>query len=342
MKVLIAPDCFTGTLTAAEASEAIATGWLRQDPAAELDLAPMSDGGPGFVEAMSRGADGSLVPVVVRGPLGDPTPAQVFLAADGTAYVEAAQACGTALLPPGGLSPMDAGTLGVGEMIAAALDAGATKVVVGIGGTASTDGGAGVVRVLGRQWPAEVPLVIASDVDNPLLGGNGAAVVYGPQKGASPAQVVELEARLRAWADESGGAALVDSPGAGAGGGLGFGLMLLGGRRASGVQTVLESLRLPERAAVVDLLVTGEGSFDATSLQGKVIKGVAWVAQRSGRPCVVLAGRVMVGRREFSSAGVDSAYSVSELAGSVEAAMAEPAARLSDLAARVARTWTPR
>jgi glycerate kinase len=345
MNVLIAPDCFTGTLTAPEAADAMARGWLRSDPAAAIDLAPMSDGGPGFLDAVARGVPGTAVPVLVRGPLGGPAPAHVFVADDGTAYVESAQACGTALLPPGGLAPMDAGTVGVGELLAAALDAGARRVVVGIGGTASTDGGEGAVRALGGRWPADVELLVASDVDNPLLGGNGAAAVYGPQKGADPRQVVELEERLRDWVARSSRPdrpELAKAPGAGAGGGLGYGLMLLGGRRTSGVQTVLEALRLPERAEKVDLLLTGEGSFDATSLQGKVVKGVAWVAQRSGRPCVVLAGRVMVGRREFAAAGVDAAYSVVDLAGSTAAALADPADRLADLAERVARSWVPR
>ena len=342
MRVLVAPDCFTGTLTAPEAAEAIAEGWLRSDVHATIDLAPLSDGGPGFVEVLHRSLGGRLVETQVSGPLGEPVSAQFLLAEDGTAYVEAAAACGLALLAERARSAIEASTAGVADLLVAALDAGPRRIVVGVGGTATTDGGRGCVERLGGadRWPDGVDLLVATDVDNPLLGGNGAATVYGPQKGADRGQVAQLEARLVEWAEMTHGP--VGAAGAGAGGGLGYGLMLLGGRRVSGVQTVLEELRLEERAAVVDLLLTGEGAFDATSLQGKVVRGVAWVAQRSARPCVVLAGRVLVGRREFSAAGIDAAYSVEEIAGSVEAALAEPAARLADLAERVARSWAPR
>jgi len=145
---------------------------------------------------------------------------------------------------------------------------------------------------------------------------------------------------MTGWAAATGGAA--EAAGSGAGGGLGYGLMLLGGRRVSGVETVLAAVRLAERAQEADLLLTGEGAFDATSLKGKVPRGVAWVAQRAARPCVVLAGRVMVGRREFAAAGIDAAYSVEEFAGSLDVAQAAAAQQLADLAQRVARSWVPR
>jgi len=345
MRVVVAPDCFTGTLSAVEAADAIAAGWRRTDPTGSLDLAPMSDGGPGFVAALYSSFGGELHRVEVRGPLGAPATADVLVAADGTVYVEAAQACGTQLFAGDERHPMEADSQGVGELLAAAVrDFAATTVVVGVGGTASTDGGRGCVEhfrsLVPGGWPQGVRLVAATDVVNPLLGSDGAAAVYGPQKGASPEQVRALEERLRGWAELAG--ADPAAPGAGAGGGLAYGLMVLGGTRASGVQTVLDAVRLPERAAVADLLLTGEGTFDGTSLQGKVPKGVAWVAQRAGRPCVVLAGRVMVGRREFSSAGVDAAYSIEESAGSLTAALDRPAERLADLAERVARSWVPR
>jgi glycerate 2-kinase len=342
MRVLIAPDCFTGTLTASEAAAAIAQGWLRTDPGGSVDLAPLSDGGPGFVEVLHRAVGGTVVEELVSGPLGERVSARLLLAGDGTAYVEAAQACGLDLSAAGGLRPMDASTAGVAELLVAALAHGARRVVVGVGGTASTDGGRGCVERLGgvAAWPDGVELLVASDVDNPLLGSSGAAAVFGPQKGADRAQVAALEERLTKWAAATAGPA--QAPGAGAGGGLGYGLMLLGGRRVSGVATVIEAVRLEERARSSDLLLTGEGAFDGTSLAGKVPRGVAWVAQRSARPCVVLAGRVLVGRREFSAAGIDAAYSVAELAGSVEAARAQPAERLADLAERVARSWVPR
>jgi glycerate 2-kinase len=342
MRVLVAPDCFTGTLTAPEAAAAIAEGWLRTDTGGSVDLAPLSDGGPGFVEVLHRCLGGTVVEAQVSGPVGEQVLARLLLTDDGTGYVESAQACGLALVPPDGNRPLEASTAGVAELLEVALGHGARRVVVGVGGTATTDGGRGCVERLGgaAAWPASVELLVATDVDNPLLGGNGAAVVFGPQKGADRDQVAALEQRMAGWAAVNGGP--VDAPGAGAGGGLGYGLMLLGGRRVSGVQTVLEAVRLEDRARSADLLLTGEGAFDGTSLQGKVPRGVAWVAQRTARPCVVLAGRVLVGRREFSAAGIDAAYSVEELAGSAQAARARPAELLADLAERVARSWVPR
>jgi glycerate 2-kinase len=343
--VLIAPDCFTGTLTAPQAADAIESGWRRAAPAAECDLVPLSDGGPGFVDVLELALDGDRHEFEVSGPVGDPVTADVLVTHDGTAYLEAAQCCGAAVLPHGEFHAMDASSDGVGQLLAHALALEAARVVVGLGGTASTDGGAGCLRAFraahdAGPWPGEVPLVVASDVDNPLLGPGGAAAVFGPQKGADPAQVAELEHRLAAWVAETGGDP--DRAGAGAGGGLGYGLMLLGASRRSGVEIVVEAVRLLERAAAADLVVTGEGSFDASSLRGKVPRGVAWAAARAGKPCVVLAGRVMLGRREFAAAGIDAAYSISEMAGSAERAQAEPAARLADLAERVARSWTPR
>ncbi len=303
MHVLVAPDCFNGTLTAVAAAEAIAAGWRRHDPMARMDLAPLSDGGPGFVAVLAASVPGELHEVRVSGPLGGTVRAQVLRTADGTVYVESAQVCGPALPPPPGRRPLEASTAGVGELLRAVLDRLApTRVVVGVGGTATTDGGRGAVEAFGgpQRWPRRVPLVVATDADASLPGTDGA------------------------------------------GGGLGDGLMVLGGARVSGVQAALEAVGLPERAAAADLLVTGAGTFDGTSLLGKVPKGVAWVAQRAGRPCVVLAGRVMIGRREFSSAGVDAAYSVEDGAGSPVAVQDRLGPRLADLAERVARTWTPR
>jgi glycerate 2-kinase len=344
MRVLVAPDCFTGTLTAPQAAAAIALGWSRSAPAADLDLVPLSDGGPGFIDVLALALGGERRRFEVDGPYANRVDAEVLLAADGTAYLEAAQCCGTAVLPDRELRPLDSTTTGLGQLLAHTVRLGPSRVVVGVGGTASTDGGAGCVLALeadtGSSWPSDVPLVVATDVDNPLLGPTGAAAVFGPQKGADASQIAELENRLAAWVARTGGDP--DAPGAGAGGGLGYGLALLGARRQSGVELVLAAIGLEDRASTADLLVTGEGSFDASSLRGKVARGVAWVAQRAGKPCVVLAGRVGVGRREFAAAGVDAAYSVVETAGSVEAALAHPADRLADLAERVARTWTPR
>ncbi len=360
MRVLIAPDKFAGTLTAVEAARAIADGWARQAPGDELDLAPMADGGPGFVDVLHATLGGELAAVTVPGPFGEPTPATVLLVAD-TAYVESAHACGLELT--GTDRPEAATSVGVGELVAAAVDAGASTVVVGLGGSGSTDGGAGLLAALGATSDADltrgpipladatrldvdaarrrvggVTLVAASDVDNPLTGLFGAAKTYGPQKGLAEERLPIVDAALEAFAG------LLDrrtslAPGAGAAGGLGFALLTLGATREPGVALVADAVGLEQRARRADLVVTGEGAFDFSSRSGKVPYGVAEVAARALRPCIALAGEVLVGSREMRALGVESAYSLVDLVG-VERAFADPAGALADLAARVARTWS--
>jgi glycerate 2-kinase len=337
-RVLLAPDKFAGTLSATQAVRALAAGWAVGAPTTEVEELALSDGGPGFVEVLHGTLGGELLAVTVSGPLGEPTPATVLLVGT-TAYVEAAQACGLALLPEGVRAPLEATSAGVAGLLTAALEAGADRVVVGVGGTASTDGGRGLVEAVGSSWPSGVTLVAATDVDSPLLGHHGAASTFGPQKGAGPNDVAELERRLEAWVAQTGGDA--SAAGSGAGGGLAYGLMLLGGRRASGVQTVVDAVGLVDRAAAVDLVVTGEGRLDGTSLLGKVPRGVAWAAQRAARPCVVVAGDSVVGRREWAAAGIDAVYTLVETYGR-KAALERPAELLTELGARVARAWTPR
>lgn len=364
MRVLIAPDKFAGTLTAVEAAEAIAAGWRRRAPEDELDLAPMADGGPGFVGVLHASLGGELLAVTVSGPYGVPVPASV-LVADGTAYVEAAQACGLHLVPAEERDPERATSYGVGELVAAAVDAGATRVVVGLGGTGTNDAGAGLLKALGavpvpataldrgpstlatlesvdlepaRARVAGVELVAASDVDNPLLGLIGATSVYGPQKGIADDRKIVVDAaldRLATATDKKVGL----QKGAGAAGGLGFALLLLGARREPGIDVVAEAVGLPERAARADLVITGEGAFDFTSRSGKVPYGVAEVASRALRPCLALAGAVLVGSREMRALGIESAYSVTDLVGE-EASFADPAGTLAALAERVARSWS--
>lgn len=355
MRILVAPDKFAGTLTAVEAAEAIAAGWRRRAPGDEVDLAPMADGGPGFVDVLHAALGGDLLAVTVRGPHGDPTPATV-LRVGGTAYVEAAQACGLHLT--GGEEPESATTYGVGELLRAAVDSGATKVVVGLGGSGTNDGGAGLLAALGAtadrpldagaaglagittvQLPAwDVELVAASDVDNPLTGLFGATKVFGPQKGVTEERLPVLDGWLEELAAATDKRVSLEK-GAGAAGGLGFALLLLGATREPGIDLVADALRLAERAAQVDLVITGEGAFDYSSRGGKVPYGVAEIANAALRPCVVLAGSVDVGSREMRALGVESAYSLVDLVGE-ERAFAEPAAALSDLAERVARTWS--
>jgi glycerate kinase len=355
MRVLVAPDKFAGTLTAVEAAEAIAAGWRRQAPDDELDLAPMSDGGPGFVDVLHNSLGGSLEPVVVSGPFGDPVPATILLDGD-TAYVESAQACGLAL--SGTDRPEQASTYGVGELVAAARGAGAKRVVVGLGGSGTTDGGAGLLAALGATADrpldrgvaalagigridlpdAGVELVAASDVENPLTGLFGAAKTFGPQKGIPEERLPAVDAVLEELAAAAGRRTALEK-GAGAAGGLGFALLLLGATRTSGLDLVASAVRLAERARACDLVLTGEGAFDFSSRAGKVPYGVATIAAAALRPCVALAGQVLVGAREMRALGIESAYSLFETVGE-ERAFAEPAASLADLAARVARTWS--
>lgn len=368
MRIVVAPDKFAGTLTATEAATAMRDGWLRTAPQDRLDLVPLSDGGPGFLEVLRAGLGGELHGHTVSGPLGDPVDAHVLLVPGRpgvpmTAYLEVALAAGLHLVPEGRRDPLAATSYGVGELLAAAVDSGATRVVVGVGGTASTDGGAGLLAALGahpeaglrrgggpltsvsrpvdlgpaRARVAGVELVAATDVDAPLFGPEGAAHGFGEQKGADRAARDALEAALRTWATATDGGVAVKG-GAGAGGGVGFGLLLLGARRVPGAQLALDAVGLTERAARADLLLTGEGAFDWQSLRGKVVAGVARAGQATGRPTVVLAGRVDVGRRELSNAGVDSAYAVVELPPGERGHGA--AEDLSRLAARVARTWS--
>jgi glycerate 2-kinase len=357
MRILVAPDKFAGTLSAVEAAEAIAAGWRRRAPGDELDLAPMADGGPGFVDVLHATLGGELLAVTVRGPHGEPTPATVLLTG-GTAYVEAAQACGLHLTGREGAE--SATTYGVGELLLAAAGAGAERVVVGLGGSGTNDGGAGLLAALGAtadrpldagaaglagitrvDLPAyPLPLVAATDVDNPLTGLFGATKVFGPQKGVAEDRLPVVDG----WLEEL--AAATDrrtslAKGAGAAGGLGFALLLLGGTREPGIGLVAQAVRLPERARAADLVVTGEGAFDFSTRSGKVPYGVAEIATEALRPCVALAGKVLVGSREMRALGIESAYSLVELVGE-ERAFADPAGALADLAERVARTWSRR
>jgi glycerate 2-kinase len=364
MRVLVAPDKFAGTLTAVEAARAIAEGWSRRAPADELDLAPMSDGGPGFLDVLHEALGGELLAVRVTGPYGEQVPGSVLVSGD-TAYVEAAQACGLHLTPPERRDPERASTVGVGQLFGAAVDAGVRRVVVGLGGSGTNDGGAGLLSALGataepdgcltggpsalerletvdvtraRERCAGVEVVVASDVDNPLLGLIGATSVYGPQKGLSEERKAPVDAALERLAERTDRRTAL-AKGAGAAGGLGFALLLLGAERRPGIGLVADAVGLPERAARADLVVTGEGAFDFSSRSGKVPYGVASVAAQAVRPCIALAGSVLVGSREMRAMGVESAYAMVDVVGE-EASFAAPARSLAALAERVARSWS--
>ena len=354
MRVVIAPDKFAGTLTAVEAAEAIATGWRRTAPDAELVKVPMSDGGPGFVDVLHAVLGGELLAVTVRGAYDDPTPATLLKVGD-TLYVEAAQAVGLHLTTR--RDPMHATSAGVGEMIREAQASGATRIVVGLGGSGTNDGGAGLLHALGAA--ADVPLdrgpagldglsridlpepppglEAATDVDNMLLGLVGATKTFGPQKGLTEEQLLTVDGRLQRLAELTD-RKLANEKGTGAAGGLGFALTLLGATRRPGVDLVAEAADLAGRCKGADVVVTGEGAFDFSSRSGKVPYGVAQVAVDALAPCIVLAGRVQIGARETRAIGVESAYSLTDLVGE-QRALQHPREALADLAERVARTW---
>lgn len=360
MRVLVAPDKFAGTLTAVEAAAAVAEGWRRHAPDDEIDQVPMADGGPGFVDVLHAALGGELLAVTVAGPLGSPVPATILRHRD-TAYIEVAQACGVHLTHAEGAE--EATTVGVGELLAAAVDSGASTVVVGLGGSGTNDGGAGLLAALGATADAPldagahglagittvdlesarariggVQLIAASDVDNPLTGLFGATKIFGPQKGVTEDRHVVVDGWLEELAAATDRRVSLEK-GAGAAGGLGFALLLLGGTRRPGIDVVAEAVRLRERAEASDLVITGEGAFDFSSRSGKVPYGVATVAQEALRPCIALAGQVLVGSREMRALGVESAYSLVDMVGE-ERSFTDPAGALADLAERVARTWS--
>jgi glycerate kinase len=355
VRVLLAPDSFGGTLSAAEAAEALARGWRAVRPGDDLVLQPLSDGGPGFLDALP----GTRVTTLVQDPLGRPTLA-AFLLHGTTAYVEAAEAAGLHLLDPRERDPAVATSYGVGELVRAAVEAGATRVVVGLGGTATNDGGAGLLAALGLLTPAlrdlcvvPVPeggtgtaeitaleLVVASDVDSPLLGEQGATRVFGPQKGAVPEQVDQLEAVMIRWADAVEahlGVQVRDAAGAGAAGGLGFALLALGATRVPGLDVVAQAVALDQLVSGADLVVTGEGRLDGQSTRGKVVAGVARRALEHGVPCVAVAGEVLLGRREAGAAGLAETYALVDHA--PDRARTDAAAVVSEVAREVARRW---
>jgi glycerate kinase len=377
VRVLICPDKFAGSISAVAAAAAFAAGWRAVARGDELTERPLADGGPGFLDVLAAAIGGRRVPVATVDPLGRPVPGWVLLTGQ-TAYLESAQACGLHLLAPAERDPRRTNSYGLGELIAAAVTAGAREVVVGLGGSATNDAGGGMLAALGagpldaagRPLPpggaglAEVAalaggaalagpprlgqatLVAATDVDHPLLGPHGASATFGPQKGATEADVAVLEAALARFAavlarDLPGcPPALASLPGGGAAGGLGAALLALGARRESGIGLVRRLTGWDRALAAADLVVTGEGSFDHQSVRGKVVAGVAGAARERGVPCLVVAGRVTVDRDRAAAAGVTAAYSLVDHWGSVEAATARPAEGLWALGARLARVWS--
>jgi glycerate kinase len=365
MRVLVAPDKFRGTLTASQAASAISTGWRRERPDDVVEEVPMADGGEGTLDALVAALGGELRTVRVSGPLGDPVDASfglIVTPAGPTAVVELARASGLSLVGELRRDALRASTRGTGELLLAAAGEGVGGIVVCLGGSASTDGGAGIVSALGVRLldPAGRPIpdggrglleldrvdatgldramrrirvLVACDVDDPLTGPNGAARVYGPQKGASPDGVLLLERALAHYAavlHRDLGIDLRTLPGGGAAGGAGAGLVaFLGARLRPGVAVVMDALDLHRRVASADVLVTGEGRLDASSLRGKVISGLLAEAQRATVPVAVLCGRSEIAMPDALVASLVDRFGQ-------ERAMGDARGALEDLAATVA------
>ncbi len=362
VRIVIAPDKFKGTLDADAVADAVAAGVRRVHPGAELLLRPVADGGDGTVAAALR-AGWTAHRVRVGGPDGAPRDAVLALQGS-TALVELATAAGLHLAPP---APLTASTRGVGELLRAALDAGARRLVVGIGGSATTDGGTGMLAALGARFLdadgaellpggaalagldrvdvagldprlAGVEVVVATDVDNPLTGPRGAAAVFGPQKGAGPDEVALLDAALARFAAvvrRDLGVEVETVPGAGGAGGTAAGaLAVLGARITSGADLVCDLVGLDAALAGADLCLTGEGALDVQTLSGKAPAVVARRAAAAGVRCVGLAGVVRLGAAELAAAGFTAAHGLVDIEPDVAVCLAEPARLLTELAAR--------
>lgn len=372
MKVVIAPDSFKESLSAAEVAAAIARGWARVFPDAELVLLPMADGGEGTVDALLASLGGERREQLVQGPLGDPVTAHWGLLADGTAVIEVAAASGLHLLEPAQRDVCRASSHGSGELLRAALEAGAKRIILGLGGSATNDAGAGLLQALGvslldadgRELDAggaaladllrvdssgldprlhQIELLVAADVDNPLCGPHGASAIFGPQKGASPYDVDLLDAALGHFADCTAmtlGKDWQREPGVGAAGGLGFALKAyLGASFCPGIQLVAQIAGLAQAVMGADLVITGEGRLDYQTLHGKTPAGVAEIARQAGVPVLALAGSLGEGYQALYEAGIDAAFSLVPGPVSLQQAMATAATELEARTCDLARLW---
>lgn len=373
MKVVIAPDSFKESLCAAQVAAAIARGWAQVYPDAELVLRPMADGGEGTVDVVLAALGGERRSTPVCGPLGAPVEAHWGLLPDGRAVIEAAAACGLHLLEPAERDVCRASSRGLGELLMAAIDAGVTRIVVGLGGSACNDGGAGMLQALGvRLLDArgdelepggaaligldridlryldkrlqQVQVQVAVDVNNPLCGPGGASAVFGPQKGASADQVRLLDAALAHFADcaaQTLGQDSRDQPGAGAAGGLGFALKaFLAAAFCPGVELVARVTGLADALQGADLLITGEGRLDSQSLHGKTPIGVARIARQAGVPVVALAGSLGLDYQTLYAAGIDAAFSLAPGPVTLSQALSHTAAELEARTCDLARLWS--
>lgn len=370
MKVLIASDSFKGSLSSLEVATAVSAGIYRVLPQAKILSVPMADGGEGTVEALVTATNGKLVNVTVTGPLGTPVNAKFGILPDGTAALEMASASGLTLVPADQRDPRITTTFGTGELIKAALDYGATNIVMGIGGSATNDCGAGMAQALGVRLLDKgrkelgfgggqldqldyidmsgldprlknVTIQVACDVTNPLCGPTGASAIYGPQKGATPQIVTELDNKLGYFSGklkEQLQQDVADIPGAGAAGGLGAGLIAFtGAELKSGVEIVLDTINIDSLMQQVDLVITGEGQIDHQSAYGKVPMGVAARAAKYNLPVIAIAGSIGSGTEKLYGLGISSIVTIANGPISLDEAMANAAALTTDAAERTFR-----
>ncbi|WP_426508052.1 glycerate kinase [Serratia proteamaculans] len=372
-KVVIAPDSFKESLSAMEVAEAIERGFRQIYPQVQYVKLPMADGGEGTVDSMVAATGGEIVRVEVTGPLGQSVSAFYGLLGEGeTAVIEMAAASGLHLAPKGQRDPRITTSYGTGELILAALERGVKAIILGIGGSATNDGGAGMMQALGarllddQQQPLppggaalarlaqidlsavdprlqQVSVTAACDVDNPLCGPHGASAVFGPQKGATPEMVTQLDSALNHFGrllQQATGREVLNAPGAGAAGGMGAALLgMLNARLRPGIEIVIETLRLEEALHDADLVITGEGRLDSQSIHGKTPIGVARVAKRYGLPVIGIAGSLSKDYQVVHQHGIDAAFSVLDRVVTLEEALTDAADNLEVTARNVAAVW---
>jgi len=372
MKIVIAPDSFKESLSAPDVAAAIARGWQQVFPEAECLLRPMADGGEGTVDAVLAAVGGERRECEVRGPMGAPVKAHWGWLGQGTAVIEMAAASGLHWVPCEQRDARLASSFGTGELIREALDAGARRIILGLGGSATNDAGMGLLQALGMRFLdarghelapggaaltnldrldlsgldarlSDVQVEVAADVDNPLCGPHGASAVFGPQKGATPEHVVQLDAALGRFAAVVASALGEDHaefPGVGAAGGLGFAArVFLKASFRPGIELVAELSGLAAAMANADLVITGEGRMDAQTLHGKTPVGVARVARAAGVPVIALSGSLGDNYQALYEAGIEAAFSLAPGPLSLEQAMAGAAAELQARTTDIARLW---
>lgn len=383
MRVLVAPDKFKESLSSLEVARAVERGVKKANPHAEVILCPLADGGEGTVEALVTATNGKIVRKRVTGPLGRPVDAFFGLLGSVAhptsdirhpAVVEMSAASGLHLVPFDMRNPMITTTFGTGELIKEALDKGCKKIIIGIGGSATTDGGMGMAQALGARFLdkqgkelglgsgqelikidkidvkgldgriTQTQFLVASDVQNPLTGPDGAAYVYAPQKGASPEMVVSLDQGLSHYAEvikRDLGIGIKDVPGSGAAGGLGAGLMVfLDAKLKSGVDLIMEAVGFEEKLQRVDLIITGEGKIDAQTAYGKVPVGVAKLAQTKGIPVIAIGGQVTPDAEILKDYGLAKMYSLVKAGINVEEAIKNARELIEQIAEQVIRIWS--